>query len=420
MKFSDYIVIESTGNSVDPLGFLRPSSALADGMFKQFTVLSNHPAYQGFLAFAFIYLESKGKRPGTQKFSKEFRDVEVLWGILNGRAAVSILNVTKYVKIAEDENASLLDAQSAAYAALYAKLNYGTLGHYSSPSIFWGILNAKGTDLTPLGRKLGLAWSNRGGLNFGTLLDAWLAKKTIATIEYFAQAVELFHLKAAPSQEERGAWKEIIDAYCTNTSVVKPLWSNPPTTEMQALAAEESSFHSYYPAILEHYKQFPDLCERIDLGRQFELLAALAQFVFEWEYVNRLDEVKKMGLAAPLVKKSVAEILVQRSAVYLNARGYKDAGKMFQKIALDNTYDAVASTLLTHHVEHQRSKGASPFIQGKDIVVQGRVDPKVFSTFLQNLESDPLALERKIAWRYRRDWHFGRAATWLSYTEDQQ
>lgn len=49
MKFSEYIVIESTGSSVDPLGFLRPSSAIADGLFKQFTVLSNHPAYQGFL-----------------------------------------------------------------------------------------------------------------------------------------------------------------------------------------------------------------------------------------------------------------------------------------------------------------------------------------------------------------------------------
>ncbi|MGZ8983013.1 MAG: hypothetical protein ACXW11_03545 [Methylotenera sp.] len=419
MKFSEYIVIESAGGSMDPLGYLRPSSAIADGLFRQFTVLSNHPAYHGFLSFVFLYLEGKGKRPGMKGFSEEFRDIEVLWGILNDRANVSILNVTKFADIAKKADATLTDAKND--RRMYAKLNYGTLGHYSSPSIFWGILNAKGTHLTDLGRKLGVAWSRRGDLNFGTLLDAWLAKESVASINNFSNAVKLFHLDATPSQEEKAAWKEIIQFYCARTSVVSPLWSNPISKEIQNLASQESTYHSYYPTILNHFEKFPDLCIRIELGQQFELLAALAQFVFEWEYVNRLDEVKEVELSAPSVQEAVAEILVNESVNYLKVKGHMDAGKLFQQISQNKTYKEVAATLLTHHSEHQRAKGAAPFLQGQEVMVYGRFDPKKFAMFLETLHEEPSVLiEQKITWRYRRDWHFERATKWLDYAGDMQ
>ena len=94
MNFSEYIVTEGTGSSIDPLGFLGPSSALADTLFRQFTVLSNKPAYLGFLCFAFSHLAKAGKNPGARGFSEEFRNAETLWGWLNFKAGTSILNVT--------------------------------------------------------------------------------------------------------------------------------------------------------------------------------------------------------------------------------------------------------------------------------------------------------------------------------------
>ena len=91
---------------------------------------------------------------------------------------------------------------------------------------------------------------------------------------------------------------------------------------------------------------------------------------------------------------------------------------MFQTIAQARNYEEIASTVLNHHVAHQKAKGASPFVQGKEIIVPSKVDPKVFSTFLEILKGEPLATVRRITWRYRRNWHFQRAATWLNYSKD--
>ena len=41
---------------MDPLGFLSPYTALQDKLFKQFTVLSNLPAYHGVLALVYKWL----------------------------------------------------------------------------------------------------------------------------------------------------------------------------------------------------------------------------------------------------------------------------------------------------------------------------------------------------------------------------
>lgn len=413
MKFSEYVVTENTGSSVDPLGFLRPSSALADGLFKQFTVLSNNPAYLGFLTFAFQYLASIGKRPGTKGFSEDFRDAESLWGVLNDRANVSILNVTKYAEIAKKIDISLLDVRK--YRPLYARLNYGTLGHYSSPAIFWGLLDRKGIYLTDLGNRLGQAWSVRAGINFTSLMEAWLSHKDASNIANFAQASIAFNLTAPPSNQERATWREVIRGYCARNLVIEPLWRHPVSTEILAFWDDEHSYPGYYPAIQAHYNNDNELKDRIGLAHQFERLAALALFVFEWEYVKRLDEVKEIGLHAPKINMAICNQMISHADAYTRTKGYKDAGKLFQVLAQEKSYDGIASSVLSHHKAHQKSKGASPFIQGDVVLIQDRVDPNSFSMFLEELRNDSSNIDHKITWRHRRDWHFKRASTWLSY-----
>ncbi|MEG1454198.1 MAG: hypothetical protein RSC66_01275, partial [Comamonas sp.] len=40
MFLSEYVVVDTKGGFVDPLGFMRPAGAFQAGLFKQFTVLS--------------------------------------------------------------------------------------------------------------------------------------------------------------------------------------------------------------------------------------------------------------------------------------------------------------------------------------------------------------------------------------------
>ena len=212
MFFTQYIITESSGSSVDPLGFLRPSAAIADGIFRQFTVLSNAPAYHGFLCFAYTHLQNAGIQPG-KNFSRKFRDIETLWGILNSKAGTGILNVTKYAHLLETRDALTLDVANA-YRPLYERLNYGTLGHYASPSIFWKLLNEGGRSLTDLGAQLGVAWEHRRNIHFTDLVGMWMAGKSIDEIcERFPDAPEHFSLSAEPDPTEKQVWKKIITEY---------------------------------------------------------------------------------------------------------------------------------------------------------------------------------------------------------------
>lgn len=412
MKFSEYIVLESAGTSVDPLGFMRPSSILTDNLFPQFTVLSNHPAYHGFLAHGLDRLTKAQKRPGKGDFSSAFRDLEVLWGLINGRAGTPILNVTKYASFVERDDFRLSDARRQ--AILYAKRNYGTLGHYSTPSISWKILGKDGVGLTPAGERLGKEWARRSGLDFGQLLDMWMDNRQIGDI-VDDTVVAAYHLVATPSREEQQAWLDIIDAYCLRNPVRAPLWQRPVPDHVLALAGAEATYVAYQAGLSEHFNDTSGLGIFVDLARQFEWLAALAQFIFEWEYVRRLDEAKQIGLDVPEVQSAVAATLVECARLYVESPQAKDAGQLFRSIAQARNYETVAAIILSHHILHQRSKGAGPFIEGGNVLVRDRVNVRGFSELLERLAAEPGMLEPILRWRYRRDWHFHRSLSWLDY-----
>ncbi|MDQ3001844.1 MAG: hypothetical protein M3Y08_11365 [Fibrobacterota bacterium] len=415
MKFSEFIVLEKTGGSVDPLGFLRPSTAIADHLFNQFTVLSNHPAYQGFLCFVYAYAARKGIKPGKD-FSRTFRDYEILWGVLNSKAGRSILNVTKYNILADQPKLSLETAK--AYRDLYLRLNYGTLGHYSSPATLWGLLNSKGTELTPLGAKLGEAWQNRGSLRFEDLLESWVKGEITPEMPDFQKAMDLFNLEAEPSANEISAWQEIISAYSQRHSKIAALWDSPVPSEIMELADNEETYAGFYEGVSAHYLGQPDILRRIGLAREFELLAGCVQFIFEWEYATRSDEGRISTSGMDFLDFRFLQEFLQRIPRYLSIHESKDTFHgMFRNLSMVRSVSALGTEVIRVHAKHQASKGAGAFLRDADILVRDRVDLEKLNDLIQNLSGNPENWEALISWAYRRDWFFGRAAKWLKYAK---
>lgn len=441
--FSQYIVLEKVPGSVDPLGFLKPSSALADKLFRQFTVLSNHPAYHGFLCCAYDYLQRAGVAPGQRDFSRRFRDLEILWGLINvwesplgpaGRngngsqqgevtaPAVSILNVTKFKPLFQAGDLSLPGAKS--FLPLYQRLNYGTLGHYSSPSMFWGLLDAKGVNLTQAGQRLAKAWRRRGNLDFDDLLRQWDAGKQATEIPGFDRAVELFPICGLPSADEKAVWLELISEYCRNHRDTRQLWQSPLSLADLCLytggngsddverARQRASF---FPTAIEHWQDERELTNRLRLADGFEMLAAIAHAILDWEYVLRLDETRLNFPVGFAIHEVLFELAKRLAKPYLALPGAVQPGALFESIATAKSAGYLVTAVLEHHASHQKSKGAMAYIDGDYVAVRDKVDVNDFSRFVTEISANPAALPHLLRWRYRRDWHFLRAETWRCY-----
>lgn len=445
MFFSQYIIAEKVPGSVDPLGLLRPYSAIADKLFRQFTVLSNHPAYHGFLCCAYDYLHREGLSPGQRDFSRRFRDLEILWGLINvweatsdpvkskgdpGRpdestaTAVSILNVTKFKPLFQSGDHSLSGARS--FLPLYQRLNYGTLGHYSSPSIFWGLLDAKGVKLTLAGQRLAEAWRRRGNLDFDDLLRQWEAGKPASEISGFDRAVGLFPLGGLPSEGEKGVWRNLIDDYCQSHRETRQLWVSPLSSgdlDLYVGGDGADDFErarqrtSFFPTAIEHWQAEPELTNRLRLADGFELLAAVSQAILEWEYVFRLDEASPNLPVDAGIPQALFELAKRQAEPFLALPGAAQPGTLFAAMAAAKSAGHLATAVLEHHASHQKSKGAMTYIDGEHIAVRDKVNVNDFGRFVAAVAANPSELRHRLRWRYQRDWHFLRAKTWRLYAE---
>ena len=413
MKFADYVVTETVGNSVDPLGYLRPSGEVSGGLFRQFTVLSNHPAYHGFLAFAFSNLAGRSVTPTKRDFSRKVRDLEILWGVLNVRAGESLVNVTKFHPLTQLEALRLEEVSRR--PALYARLNYGVLGHYSSPSAFWKIIEPGGAGLTALGTELAIAWRRRAGHDFSVLVDRWLNNEDMFAIDGLEKWGEAYRLNATPEKSEQRVWQSLIDGLCLRDPVLAPIWRKPVPKEVLSLSADENLYPGFFPALREHYAGQDELCRRVELCNRFERLSGLVQFVYEWEYVRRLDENRVLGLSNGEIPKVVTREIKYAAEHFIAGQGEREFWSLPATLATIDSYEAMATTILAHHTRHQRSKGASPFIAGDAVAVQDRVNGPEFVRFFGDMVKDPGLLSDATQWRYHRNWHFSRAHDWQRY-----
>ncbi|MEI8312086.1 MAG: hypothetical protein WCH98_15150 [Verrucomicrobiota bacterium] len=413
MKFADYVVTETVGNSVDPLGYLRPSGEVSGALFRQFTVLSNRPAYQGFLAFAFSHLARRSLNPAKRDFSRRFRDLEILWGVLNVRAGDSVLNVTKFEPLAQADTLHLHEVTHR--AALYARLNYGVLGHYSSPSAFWKILEPGGSGLTALGADLASAWRYRAGQDFAVLAERWQNNEDLYAIDGLERWAEAYRLSAKPEKSEQKVWQLLIDGLCSRDPVIAPIWRNPVPADVLSLSTDEALYPGFFPTLRAHYAGHDELCRRIELCNRFERLSGLVQFVYEWEYVRRLDEIRAVGLKHGDIPKVVTCRIAEAAKHFIAGHGEHEFWSLPATLAKIGDHDAMVATILAHHTRHQRGKGASPFIAGDTVVVQDRVKAPEFVRFFGDMVSDPERLSDSTQWRYHRNWHFSRAHDWQRY-----
>ena len=172
MYFSEYVVSERVSSFLDPLGFMRPAGVLSEKLFEQFTVLSNHPGYHGVLCAILKFLSEREPRQ-RMPLGRDFRRAEVLWGILNAMRKSAVINIRKYSRLVDGEETIRLDELPANHP-LYARLGYGTLGHYSQPSISWGLLEKDGRQLTVKGQSLAAAARLRGEIDLTDWLSRWM------------------------------------------------------------------------------------------------------------------------------------------------------------------------------------------------------------------------------------------------------
>lgn len=413
MKFTDYVVTETAGNSVDPLGYLRPSGEVSGALFRQFTVLSNHPAYQGFLAFTYSYLAGRSLNPAKRNFSRRVRDLEILWGVLNVRAGDSVVNVTKFEPLVQADTLRLHEVTRR--PVLYVRLNYGVLGHYSSPSAFWKILEPGGSGLTALGTKLAAAWQFRDGHDFSELADRWLNEEDLFAIDGLNKWAEAYRLSAKPEKSEQKVWQSLIDGLCLRDPVTAPIWQNPVPADVLSLSTDKNLYPGFFPALQKHYAGHDELCRRIELCNRFERLSGLVQFVFEWEYVRRLDEIRAVGLKHGDLPKVVAHGIAEAAKHFISGQGEREFWSLPATLATIGDHDTMVAAILAHHTRHQRSKGASPFIVGDTVAVQDRVRAPEFIRFLDEMVDDTGRLSDAMQWRYHRNWHFSRAHDWQRY-----
>ena len=415
MKFSEYTITTKPEQSVDPLGFTQTFGVLRNRFYPQFTVLSNWPVYHGIIALIYQLLAERKSAIGKSGFAKLFRDAECLWGLANVAAGKSVLNVTKYQVILKDRSrVALTNIRSG--DAIFRSLNYGTLGHYSNPSVAWGLLERGATQLTPMGNRLANAFAKRGGHSLKSALERWLGRNEIERAELVTLG-NAYGTDSPPSHSERDVWKAAVDAWRKHAPDTAALWTNPPDrAEVKMLCANDSAYRNFFPTLAARY---PRLAEDFTQSGRFEAIYAVCVFLFEREYLLCHDA----GVTLPnagVLEEQLAVALAHLARKYIDRDSRKDKNVLFAALANTSDHATTVNVLLGHHLSHQKAKNALPYLENGKLLIRDRFDRQRFTSLHEELTGltspeDCLAL---LAYRYRRDWHIDRAMRYSHYIRD--
>ena len=412
MKFSEYVVIDPAGQSADPLGFRRPGGALQDMLFPQFTVLTLHPAYLGALCCIVQQIQTLDLK-GAGEFAMQFRVREIIWGLANVSVGQSLINITKYETLKSD-TISLASIRKG--HAVFRRLAYGTLGHYSRAAISWGLLDASGRKLTAAGAELASAFARRHeGKNLSGLMKAWIAGDTFSAVE-LQKAGEIYGLHAANSTTEQCAWRETMKSWSDRHPNTAPLWNSPLTYEaIEKGLQSATTYDSFWSHVGDTY---PALSRELLAITRFERLAGAVQFVFELklamlEYRGTFENVLPNGVDA------FAARVVELAQAYVSSPCFRDAKRLFASVAATPPdFRSLTATVIEHHVAHHGLKGTSPFLNRDAILVSGRVNPESVRSAMVAFEErsgDGHAQLQDLQYRYRRQWHFEKCRRWSDY-----
>lgn len=408
MKFSEYVILGRQGLLMDPLGFLSPYTALQDKLFKQFTVLSNQPACHGVLALIYTFLAERGIAPGQKDFALQFRRAEILWGLLHTveSASSSVLNITKYTALMRERD-SLALGDIAKTDRIYASLGYGTLGHYSSPSSTWGLLDKAGKQLTARGNELASAFGKRQGKSLRAALDSWWdgASWDVRRMNDYAP---LFETGAPAGRAEAQVWRTLIREYCERTPAIRCLWDRPVTAkEDEEWQRDAPSYAAGFDQLRARYAPLKTELTRIEL---FQQLIGLVQHIFEREY-HSCDHRGNGPLPFDELEEDLASALRTTARAYGQLLEASDTKGLFASLTEVGDYRDAAQRILAHHVAHQKAKGSVPFLEDGELRVR---DKFVLNDHIERRSALAAAGGRGarlalVAFQHRRDWHFQRA-----------
>lgn len=407
MKLSEFVIVERAGIFIDPLGFLKSSRSLQDTLFEQFTVQSNHPSYHGLLCAVWARLAKQGLAPDHDDYPRRFRELELLWGLLNAIKGQSVINVNKYRQLV---NPTMGLRRVPSGHSIYQRLGYGTLGHYSRPSMAWGMLTRSGRRLDVAGEKLAAAFAGRQGMDFSVWLQRWQQGEDFSQ-EGLDQLADTFNISASPSGAERASWRSMIAAWTLQRPDTRPLWERPvPLAELDRFQQSALQYRSQFAWLMERY---PSLAPRIAVIEDFERLSGVAQFVFDMHLAS-LEFSGTPALPAFAGKDELAKEVVALAA---RARSLQeaDSGGLFAAMAASPPrYAALEEVIVRHHWAHQKAKGVSPYFNDKEILVRDKVPRAEIGQTLEALSASA-SVERVIdhlQFRSRRDWHFRRCAVY--------
>lgn len=415
MKFTEYVVLDRAAQAIDPLGFRRPAGALQDLLFPQFTVLTLRPAYLGALC-CFLKILDEGEHGDTTGFARRFRVLEIFWGIANAKAGAPVINITKYRELCEG------DIQLSAIPkrhAIYQRLSYGTLGHYTSAAIRWGLVDKHGKRLEPHGVALADGFSSRrSSVPLRDALTRWARAESFSPEEMEAFGRN-FGITAPASSRERQTWKQVIREWCAKNPRTAPLWDAP--IQIGDISAKDAG-HADYVAFFQLLRDtYPGLKNEIDALWNFERLSAASLFIFELR-VAAMEFGGGFENATPPDPHALAANIIALASAYMTAPVFQDARALFRTLAdCRPDYHALTRCIVEHHIEHQRAKGTSPIIDHDELIVTGRVDAETMRQTLsdtQNAHDMKDCLDR-IQFRYRRQWHFDKCRHWYDWAEDQ-
>lgn len=403
---TEYTIIDKVTQAVDPLGLMRPAGTLRDALFPQFTVLTQHPAYFGLLCALWMRLEDNGT---AKELPREFRRLEILWG-----TAVSLderpLNVTKFGRLLERLPSGIRLGNVSRSDALFNRLAYGTLGHYSRPAVTWGLLNTKKNMLSELGRELAKGFTERAS-GWNSLLDSWTNNEPFDE-PALRKIGKAFGLQSRASSKEAQVWRRVIAEHCAVHPPRAPLWERPLTPA--ALDFYDGPSHQ------AHWKQvrlqYPSLRSTLDATYGFERVTGALQMIF----FHRLARAEREGLAAqaPSELKRLAEEAVLLAQACVRQAGFEDARGLLTSVAqADSSLSSVEGCLIDHHMSHHAAKNAPPFIDHNGIKVRGRVDWEYISGAVGGLVGTVENAMDHAQYFYSRDWHFGKCRLWHDHAE---
>jgi hypothetical protein len=420
MFISPYVPTDHTAGTVDPLGLMRPFGFWGDQLFRQFTVLTWHPAYHGFLCFALKYADDHGRVTKGHPLGLVVREMEILWGLINCLADTSILNTRKFRTLLDSPGSPTVTYQACLKrSSLFDRPEYGTLGHYTGPSRSWGLIDER-SGLIKSGKRLGRAWGQRGSQPFEELLTAWLAGRTPADLSQFKAHCKDYldySLRSKPSAEEQNVWLDIIRDYCDRHPQGRPLWEKPVPPELARRNFSQEEYHKFFEGVTAHYHGHEQLHCVLAVCKCFEELAGLVQTVFDLQYARLLNPALKGGKFEK-AEKLLADLGTHIVQDYEKAR--KKAGLLFryslaEKLLGFGSYQDIADAVYAHHVVHQQAKGGTPYFREDQLIIIDQVDPQIVSEHLSELIEQPDNGRSLLAAYQARDWHFGKALTWLEY-----